>query len=57
MRKPSLLSFAATGLLLVGTLIVLFGIQADITGKHRQLTQEMLYRLKKMELNEPKREA
>ena len=46
-----------TGLLLVGTLIVLFGIQADITGKHRQLTQEMLYRLKKMELNEPKREA
>ena len=39
-----------TGLLLVGTLIVLFGIQADISGKHRQLTQEMLYRLKKMEL-------
>src|SRR5690606_24037438 len=38
-----------TGLLLVGTLIVLFGIQADISGKHRQLTQEMLYRLKKME--------
>jgi glycosyltransferase involved in cell wall biosynthesis len=44
-----------TGLLLVGTLIILFGIQADISGKHRQLTQEMLYRLKKMELqaNEP----
>lgn len=40
-----------TGLLLVGTLIVLFGIQADISGKHRQLTQEMLYRLKKMELH------
>src|SRR5690606_40634018 len=39
-----------TGLLLVGTLIVLFGIQADISGKHRQLTQEMLYRLKKMEM-------
>ena len=39
-----------TGLLLVGTLIVLFGIQADISGKHRQLTQEMLYRLKKMEV-------
>ncbi len=39
-----------TGLLLVGALIVLFGIQADISGKHRQLTQEMLYRLKKMEL-------
>ncbi len=40
-----------TGLLLVGTLIVLFGIQADISGKHRQLTQEMLYRLKSMELS------
>jgi hypothetical protein len=41
--------------LLVGTLIVLFGIQADISGKHRQLTQELLYRLKKMELgaNDP----
>ncbi len=39
-----------TGLLLVGTLIVLFGIQADISGKHRQLTQEMLYRLKKMDV-------
>lgn len=39
-----------TGLILVGVLIVLFGIQADISGKHRQLTQEVLYRLKKMEL-------
>lgn len=39
-----------TGLLLVGVLILLFGIQADIASKHRQLTQEMLYRLKKMEL-------
>ncbi len=39
-----------TGLLMVGALIVLFGIQADISGKHRQLTQEALYRLKKMEL-------
>ncbi len=38
-----------TGLLLVGTLIVLFGIQADISSKHRQLTQEILYHLKKME--------
>jgi glycosyltransferase involved in cell wall biosynthesis len=37
-----------TGLILVGVLIVLFGIQADISGKHRQLTQEVLYRLKKM---------
>jgi glycosyltransferase involved in cell wall biosynthesis len=39
-----------TGLLLVGILILLFGIQADISSKHRQLTQEELYRLKKMEL-------
>jgi len=40
-----------TGLLLVGLLILLFGIQADIAGKHRKLTQELLYRLKKMELD------
>jgi glycosyltransferase involved in cell wall biosynthesis len=40
-----------TGLVLVGVLIVLFGIQADISGKHRQLTQEVLYRIKKMELS------
>jgi glycosyltransferase involved in cell wall biosynthesis len=39
-----------TGLVLVGVLIILFGIQADISSKHRQLTQEMLYRLKRMEL-------
>ena len=39
-----------TGLLVVGVIILIFGIQADISGKHRQLTQEMLYRLKKMEL-------
>ncbi|MEZ4515712.1 MAG: glycosyltransferase family 2 protein [Chloroflexota bacterium] len=38
------------GLILVGVLIVLFGIQADISSKHRQLTQEVLYRLKKMEV-------
>jgi glycosyltransferase involved in cell wall biosynthesis len=41
-----------TGLLLVGILVLLFGIQADIAGKHRQLTQEILYRLKKLELEE-----
>ena len=41
-----------TGLLLVGVLILLFGIQADIASKHRQLTQEVLYRLKKMELEQ-----
>jgi glycosyltransferase involved in cell wall biosynthesis len=40
-----------TGLLLVGLLIFLFGVQADITGKHRQLTQDVLYRLKKMEVD------
>lgn len=39
-----------TGLILVGVLIFLFGVQADITSKHRQLTQETLYRLKKLEL-------
>ena len=39
-----------TGLFLVGILVLLFGIQADISSKHRQLTQESLYRLKKMEL-------
>ncbi|NKQ34788.1 MAG: glycosyltransferase family 2 protein [Chloroflexi bacterium] len=38
-----------TGLLLVGLLIFLFGVQADISSKHRQLTQEALYRLKKLE--------
>jgi glycosyltransferase involved in cell wall biosynthesis len=41
-----------TGLLMVGALIVLFGVQADISGKHRLLTQEVLYRLKKMELQQ-----
>jgi glycosyltransferase involved in cell wall biosynthesis len=39
-----------TGLFLVGILILLNGIQADIASKHRQLTQESLYRLKKIEL-------
>lgn len=39
-----------TGLFLVGILIMLFGIQADIASKHRQLTQETLYLQRKMEL-------
>lgn len=39
-----------TGLLVVGMLIALFGVQADISSKHRQLTQEMLYRLRRLEL-------
>jgi glycosyltransferase involved in cell wall biosynthesis len=41
-----------TGLLLVGVITLLFGIQADIASKHRQLTQETLYRLKKLELKD-----
>ena len=41
-----------TGLLLMGLLIGLFGVLADIAGKHRRLTEEMLYRLRKMELSE-----
>jgi hypothetical protein len=44
-----------TGLLLVGVITLLFGIQADIASKHRQLTQETLYRLKKLELKEERR--
>jgi hypothetical protein len=39
-------------LLLVGVIIGLFGIQADIASKHRQLTQDVLYRLRKMELDQ-----
>jgi glycosyltransferase involved in cell wall biosynthesis len=46
-----------TGLLLIGVLILLFGVQADIASKHRQLTEEMLYRLKKLELERREREA
>jgi glycosyltransferase involved in cell wall biosynthesis len=38
------------GLFLVGVIVGLFGIQADIASKHRRLTQEVLYRLKKIEL-------
>jgi hypothetical protein len=39
-----------SGLFLVGVIVALFGIQADIASKHRLLTEEALYRLKKMEL-------
>jgi glycosyltransferase involved in cell wall biosynthesis len=38
-----------TGLLIMGVLILLFGLQADISNKHRQLTQIGLYRLRKLE--------
>ncbi|MCA9972711.1 MAG: glycosyltransferase family 2 protein [Anaerolineales bacterium] len=41
-----------TGLFIVGVLIQILGILADSIGKHRQLTQETLYRLKKMELDQ-----
>ena len=43
-----------TGFFLLGMFIALFGIQADIAGKHRQLTQEVLYRLRKQELERVK---
>jgi glycosyltransferase involved in cell wall biosynthesis len=39
------------GLVLVGLIIALFGVQADIASKHRQLTQDVLYRLRKLELS------
>ena len=42
-----------SGLLIISILIFLVGIQADIASKHRQLTQETLYRLKKMEFEKP----
>lgn len=41
-----------TGLLIIGFLIFLFGILADITNKHRQLTEETLYRLKKLQFEQ-----
>ena len=41
-----------TGMLVVGVLVALIGVLADISAKHRQLTEETLYRLKKMELRE-----
>lgn len=41
-----------TGLLVVGAMIMVLGILADIAGKHRQITQETLYRLKKLELEQ-----
>jgi glycosyltransferase involved in cell wall biosynthesis len=39
-----------SGLFIVGIFIALFGVQADISSKHRLLTDETLYRLKKLEL-------
>lgn len=46
-----------SGLLVVGILIFLVGIQADIANKHRILTQETLYRLKKLELDQAKSDS
>jgi hypothetical protein len=46
-----------TGLILVGVITLLFGVQADITSKHRQLTQETLYRLKKLEHQQSSEQA
>jgi glycosyltransferase involved in cell wall biosynthesis len=38
-----------TGLLVMGALILLFGLLADIANKHRQLTHLVLYRVRKLE--------
>lgn len=38
-----------TGLLVMGVVIVLFGLQADIGNKHRQITQTILYRIRELE--------
>jgi glycosyltransferase involved in cell wall biosynthesis len=38
-----------TGLVVVGFLVLLFGLQADISSRHRQLTQTVLFRLRKLE--------
>ena len=41
------------GFIIVGFIIALVGLQADIISKHRRLTEETLYRLKKLEQNLP----
>lgn len=41
------------GLCLAGLVTLLFGLQADITSKHRRLTEETLYRLKLQVLAQP----
>ncbi len=43
-----------SGLLILGMLVFLVGVQADIASKHRILTQETLYRLKKSEFERAK---
>lgn len=43
------------GLCLTGLIIALFGLQADISGKHRRLTEQTLYRLRKREFSRQKR--
>lgn len=39
-----------TGLFVVGSLILLFGLQASVAAKHRQLTELVLQRLRKLEI-------
>lgn len=41
-----------TGSLIIAFLIFLFGLLADTIGKHRKLTEETLYRVKKMQFDE-----
>lgn len=41
-----------SGFFVAGTFIALFGLQADISSKHRLLTDETLYRLRKLELEQ-----
>lgn len=41
-----------TGFLVISFLIFLFGLLADTIGKHRKLTEETLYRLKRMQFEE-----
>jgi len=42
-----------SGLLLIGILILLFGVQADISAKHRKLSEQLLYHMRKRELDRP----
>ena len=43
-----------TGMLVIAFLIFLFGLLADSIGKHRKLTEETLYRLRRMEFEKEK---
>ncbi|MGB1250974.1 MAG: glycosyltransferase family 2 protein [Candidatus Promineifilaceae bacterium] len=41
------------GMLIISVFIAAFGLLADISNKHRLLTEETLYRLKKLDFDEP----